>query len=75
MVIETKESTAAALLDVRAVAQLLACSQRHVLRQADAGKMPLGLKIGALRRWRRAELLEWLERGCPAVRAMKGGAR
>jgi excisionase family DNA binding protein len=58
----------AALLDVRAVAQLLDCSPRHVYRLADAGRMPPPVRLGALVRWRRQELLDWLAAGCPAVR-------
>jgi excisionase family DNA binding protein len=57
-----------ALLDVRAVAGLLGCSVRHVYRMADGGRMPPPLKLGALVRWRRAELERWLDQGCPAVR-------
>ncbi|MBI4717160.1 MAG: helix-turn-helix domain-containing protein [Planctomycetes bacterium] len=72
MVVETKERVAE-LLDVRAVAELLGCSARHVLRQADAGLMPRGVKLGALRRWRREELLRWLDAGCPS-QGEKGGA-
>lgn len=57
------------LLDVRAVAQLLGnCSTRHVYRLADAGRMPVPIRIGALVRWRRQELLAWLDAGCPATR-------
>jgi len=43
----------AALLDVKAVAALLRCSERHVYRMADAGKMPAPVKLGALVRWPR----------------------
>jgi excisionase family DNA binding protein len=58
----------AALLDVRAVGQLLACSTRHVYRLADGGRMPAPVRLGALVRWRRQELLDWLAAGCPAMR-------
>ena len=58
----------AALLDVRAVAAELGCSQRHVYRLADAGRMPAPVKLGALVRWRRAELSEWIADGCPSCR-------
>jgi excisionase family DNA binding protein len=33
-----------------------------------AGKVPPGLKIGRSRRWRRAELLAWIEAGAPDAR-------
>jgi excisionase family DNA binding protein len=57
-----------ALLDVRAVAALLRCSARHVYRMADAARMPAPVRLGALVRWRRQELLDWLAAGCPPVR-------
>jgi excisionase family DNA binding protein len=63
----------AELLDVGAVAALLQCSGRHVYRLADAGKMPRPIKLGQLVRWRRAELIRWLDDGCPVVRRVKGG--
>ena len=63
------------LLDVGTVAKLLDCSRRHVYRLSDAGRMPRPLKLGALVRWRRVELMSWLADGCPAVRMGKGAAR
>ena len=62
------EPPAAQLLDVRAVAALLGCSARHVYRLADAGRMPSPVRIGALVRWRRAEVQEWIDGGCRPVR-------
>ena len=55
------------LLDVKAVAQLLTCSVRHVYRLVDDGKMPRPVKLGALVRWRREDLLNWLAGGCMAA--------
>ena len=55
-----------AMLDVRAVALLLACSPRHVYRLADAGRMPRPIRLGALVRWRRCDLDEWIRLGCPS---------
>ena len=63
---EPQPGVAAELLDVKAVATLLGgCSTRHVYRLADAGQMPKPIKLGSLVRWRRRELLAWLEAGCP----------
>jgi predicted DNA-binding transcriptional regulator AlpA len=59
----------AVLLDVRAVARLLDCSPRHVYRLADAGSMPPPVKIGALSRWLRRAIDEWIAGGCKSVRA------
>jgi excisionase family DNA binding protein len=56
------------LLDVRAVARMLNCSWRHVYRMADSGRMPPPVRIGASVRWRRADLVEWVSQGCPAIR-------
>ena len=55
----------AALLDVSTVARLLSCSPRHVYRLAECRQIPQPVKLGALIRWRRSELEEWLEAGCP----------
>jgi len=65
----------AELLDVQAVAKLLNCSPRTVYRLTDAGRMPRTVKLGALVRWRRAELTAWLDAGCPSVRTARGAAR
>jgi excisionase family DNA binding protein len=58
----------AALLDVSAVAAMLGCSVRHVYRLTDAGRMPASVRLGALVRWRRAEIEEWIASGCKPVR-------
>ena len=62
------DQTAPALLDVRAVAVLLDCSPRHVYRLADAGRMPAPLRVGALVRWRRSDIEDWIAAGCPTKR-------
>jgi excisionase family DNA binding protein len=58
----------AEMLDVRVVAALLQCSPRHVYRLCDAGKMPPPMKLGALVRWSRTALNEWIAAGCPTIR-------
>lgn len=63
----------AELLDVGGVAALLRCSRRHVYRLSDAARMPRPVRLGSLVRWRRAELMRWLDDGCPKCR--KGGGR
>jgi excisionase family DNA binding protein len=53
------------LLDIKEVARLLGhCSTRHVHRLADSGRMPRPVKLGTLIRWRRTELIAWLNDGC-----------
>lgn len=52
----------------------LGCSTRHVQRLADSGRMPRPIKLGALIRWQRAVIEQWIADGCPNVRnASKGG--
>ena len=63
------------LLDVKAVAALLGCSCRHIYRLSDAGRMPRPLKVGALVRWRRADVLSWIDEGCRPVRTARGAGR
>jgi excisionase family DNA binding protein len=61
-----------ALLDVKDVSGLLRCSSRHVYRLADAGKMPRPVKLGALVRWSRRTIEQWIQEGCPAVGRVPG---
>jgi excisionase family DNA binding protein len=56
-----------ALIDVRTVAELLNCSERHVYRLADTGRIPRPVKLGALVRWNRVEIEKWLADGCPRL--------
>jgi excisionase family DNA binding protein len=63
-----KDLLEAAMLDVQAVAALLACSTRHVYRLVDAGRMPRPVKLGALVRWNRQSVMKWLAEGCPPIR-------
>ena len=59
------EPSAVQLLDVQAVARLLDCSPRHVYRLSDSGDMPRPVKLGALVRWSRQSIQEWIQAGCP----------
>lgn len=63
---------APALLDAKQSAILIGCSARHLTRLADVGKAPAPLKVGALTRWRRADLERWIADGCKPVRSTRG---
>jgi excisionase family DNA binding protein len=65
----------AELLDVRTVANMLGVSPRHVYRLSDAGRMPAPVKLGALVRWPRRAVLDWIAAGCPAVRTVGRAGR
>ena len=58
----------AAMLNVGDVAKMLRCSARTVYRLADSGRIPRPVKLGALVRWSRAALEQWVAGGCPPVR-------
>jgi excisionase family DNA binding protein len=63
---EEPNMNAPVLLTVKEVAETLGFSERTVYRLADSGAMPRPVKIGAAVRWRRNELDQWIEDGCPA---------
>lgn len=69
---------AKSLGDVRCVARIYDCSQRHIYRMADGGRIPRPVKLGALVRWRlrtgdpMTGVLDHIEAGCPSCR--KAGA-
>lgn len=61
-----------ALLDVRGVAALLACSARHVWRMCDGGHFPRPISIGAkLKRWPRSAVERWLDEQAGPNRARR----
>lgn len=60
------------LVEVRQLAQMLACSERTIWRLSDGGKMPAPVRIGRLVRWSRQAILDWIESGCPSVRVRNG---
>ncbi len=54
----------AILLDVAGVAAMCDCSPKLVRRLSEAGKMPAPVRLGRLLRWRKAEILAWINAGC-----------
>lgn len=61
------------LIDAKQVGQLLGCSWRHVLRLADEGVLPWGVKLGRLRRWDLSEIEAFIANGCkPAHQTGRG---
>lgn len=60
------------LLPVEEVASILDISASHVYRLADGGKMPRPVKLGALVKWDRMALNDWIKAGCKSVRTIKG---
>jgi excisionase family DNA binding protein len=48
------------LLTDREVAELVGVTGKTIRNWADAGTFPAGIKMGRLRRWRRADVLAWI---------------
>lgn len=66
------DNSKSAMLNVKQVAVLLNCSQRHVFRLAQAGSIPKPRKLGTLVRWSRSELEKWIAEGCPTMANQSG---
>lgn len=56
------------LIPVSEVAKILGFCIRKVKSMDKSGLLPMSLKIGGSRRWRRADLYAWLAADCPPRR-------
>jgi len=56
------------LLSAKALAAALSIGVRTLWRLDAMGKTPRAVKVGRAKRWRRQEILEWIEAGCPERR-------
>jgi predicted DNA-binding transcriptional regulator AlpA len=58
----------AELIDADTAATLIGVSRATWDRMRSAGMVPQPVKLnnGSIIRWRRAELVKWIEDGCPA---------
>ena len=73
-IIQTEPSSRR-LIDAKETGRVLGCSWRTVLRLADAGKIPPGCKLGALRRWDLSEIEVFIAAGCKPPMVRKKGVR
>ena len=67
----------ALLIPDTAAAALAGVSRAHWHRLRAAGKIPAPVKLGRKVLWRRAEIIAWIEAGCPDSRtwdAMRAAA-
>ena len=55
----------AALYSINDIAKLLNCSIRHVRRLVDTQRIPQPVKLGALVRWLKTDIEQWIAAGCP----------
>ena len=63
------------LIDKHGTAARYDAGPRSVLRWADAGIIPYGIKLGSLRKWDADEIDAHIAAGCPRVRPLKTKAR
>jgi predicted DNA-binding transcriptional regulator AlpA len=57
------------LVDIRQLAEMLNRSVGSLERDKAAGRLPQSIRIGGSRQWRRAEIIAWVEAGCPVQEA------
>ena len=63
------------LIDKHAVAAKYDADPRSIVRWADAGIIPHGIKLGSLRKWDADQIDAHIAEGCPRVRPLKSKAR
>jgi predicted DNA-binding transcriptional regulator AlpA len=71
---ETTQSPA--LLSIKDLVAMLGIAPRTIWRLRDAGKMPQPVRLGGPTRgairWRRTDIMAWIENGCPSCRRAGG---
>ena len=56
------------LIDLKTTAKLLDVSPRTLHRLVELNAVPKPVKLGGLVRWQLADIIEWLDDGCPSER-------
>jgi predicted DNA-binding transcriptional regulator AlpA len=73
--VSSKSEAEKPLIDVKEFAAKLGCCPKHIRRMADSGRCPPSIQLGALRRWSRQVVDDWIAAGCPVVRHVRIGGR
>jgi predicted DNA-binding transcriptional regulator AlpA len=73
--VDAKPAAEKPLIDVKEFAAKLGCCPKHIRRMADSGRCPPSIQLGALRRWNRQVVDDWIADGCPVVRHVRIGGR
>lgn len=53
------------LIDAAGLAEMLSISTRTLYRLKKRGCLPSPIRLGGSTRWRRRDVLRWIDRGCP----------
>jgi prophage regulatory protein len=56
------------LLTAAEAAEVAGVAKRSWWRYVSSGKAPAPVRLGGAVRWRRGELAEWIQAGCPRIR-------
>ena len=56
------------LLTAAESAEMAGVAKRSWWRYVSSGRAPAPVRLGGAVRWRRSELVEWIQAGCPRVR-------
>jgi excisionase family DNA binding protein len=56
------------LLTAAEAAEVAGVAKRSWWRYVSSGRAPAPVRLGGAVRWRRSELAEWIQAGCPRVR-------
>ncbi len=67
-----QQADADILVTVDEAAKICHMSRAMFYKLHAAGKAPRLIKLGALSRWRRQELLDWIKAGCPSREQWEG---
>ncbi len=63
--LDQAEAGESLVLSDQQAAGLFGCSRSHWRAMQKLGQVPAPIKIGRNTRWRRAELVDWLNANCP----------
>jgi len=55
------------LMNVKQLAAILNISPRRIWAMRSSGQMPLPVKLGGSIRWKKQEMLDWIQEGCPPI--------
>ena len=62
--------TAPMMMTAEEIADCLQVSTRTVWRLKAKGDLPKSVKVGRAVRWRRSDIVQWIEQGCPATESL-----
>ena len=68
---KNEPTTTTAMMTVGEIAAEMGIGVATVWRWRDAGRMPAPVKIGAVVRWRRDDIDQWIAKSCPDMRGAR----